>query len=288
MAVPVTSLESLPRADDERRLEALEIELLLTGLAERYGYDFRHYARASLTRRIRRAMNTENVTSISGLQTKLLHDAQAAMRFVAAVSVHTTAMFRDADVYKALRDEVIPMLRTYPFVRVWHAGCSSGEEVYSLAILLEEAGVYDRCRIYATDISDSILERARQGVFPLRAMREHTRAYQLAGGTRDFSSYYVTDHEAAVFRSSLRRQLVFSQHNLVCDSAFNEFQLIVCRNVLLYFDQSLRQRAHELFHSSLTNFGVLVLGKKESLRYTPYAEMFQELREGSRIYRRVR
>lgn len=274
--------------DDERKLLTLEIELLLTGLAERYGYDFRHYARASLTRRIRKAMVTEKVPTVSALQTKLLHDSEAAMRFVAAVSVHTTAMFRDADVYRVLRTDVIPMLRTYPFIRIWHAGCSSGEEVYSLAILLEEEGIYDRCRIYATDISDAILDRARQGVFSLRSMRDHTQAYLRAGGTREFSSYYIADHESAVFRKSLRRQIVFSQHNLVCDSAFNEFQLIVCRNVLLYFDQTLRARSHELFHSSLTNFGILVLGKKESLRFTEYANSYQELREGMRVYRRFR
>jgi chemotaxis protein methyltransferase CheR len=274
-------------AEDERKLQALEIELLLTGLAERYGYDFRHYARASLTRRIRKAMDNEKVSSVSALQSKLLHDADAAMRFVATVSVHTTAMFRDPDVYRALRNDVIPMLRTYPFVRIWHAGCSSGEEVYSLAILLEEVGLYDRCRIYATDISDAILEKARQGVFPLRSMREHTQAYQRAGGTQDFSSYYLTDHESAVFRKSLRRQLVFSQHNLVCDSVFNEFQLVVCRNVLLYFDETLRRRAQELFHASLSNFGVLVLGKKESLRFTEYEPAYQELKDGLRIYRRI-
>lgn len=285
MAVSVTKAGPI---DDERGLLTLEIELLLTGLAERYGYDFRHYARASLTRRIRNAMITEKVPTVSALQTKLLHDPEAAMRFVAAVSVHTTAMFRDADVYRLLRSDVIPMLRTYPFIRVWHAGCSSGEEVYSLAILLEEEGIYDRCRIYATDISDSILERARQGVFSLRSMREHTQAYQRAGGTADFSSYYVADHEAAVFKKSLRRQLVFSQHNLVSDSVFNEFQLIICRNVLLYFDSALRARSHELFHASLSNFGVLVLGKKESLRFTEYAALYQELRAGLRVYRRIR
>jgi chemotaxis protein methyltransferase CheR len=286
MAVSLTSPQVT--LDDERKLQALEIELLLTGLAERYGYDFRNYARASLTRRIRRVMENEGLASISALQSKLLHDVEAAQRFVAAISVHTTSMFRDPDVYRVLRSEVIPLLRTYPFVRVWHAGCSSGEEVYSLAILLEEEGLYERCRIYATDISDSILERARQGVFPLRAMRDHTRSYQAAGGTEDFSKYYVTDQENAVFRSSLRRQFVFSQHNLVCDSAFNEFQLIVCRNVLLYFDSSLRQRAHDLFHASLSNFGVLVLGKKESLHFTEYAASYQELHDGARVYRKVR
>jgi chemotaxis protein methyltransferase CheR len=283
------SLNDFPEpTGEQRKLLTLEIELLLTGIAERYGYDFRHYARASLTRRIRKAVQNEGVASVSALQTRLLHDSAAAMRFVTSVSVHTTAMFRDADVYNVLRSEVIPRLRTYPFVRIWHAGCSSGEEVYSLAILLEEQGLYDRCRVYATDISDAILERARQGIFSLRAMREHTLAYQRAGGACDFSSYYTTDHENAVFRKSLRRQLVFSQHNLVCDSVFNEFQLVVCRNVLLYFDETLRNRAHELFDASLSNFGVLVLGKKESLRFTPQEGSYRELQEGLRVYRKTR
>lgn len=272
----------------EGKLLALEVDLLLTGIAERYGYDFRHYARASITRRIRRAMQEAGAHSVSALQHRLLHDPEAAMRFVASISVHTTSMFRDPEVYGTLRNEVIPLLRTYPFVRIWHAGCSSGEEVYSLAILLEEHGLYDRCRIYATDISDVMLERARQGIFPLRAMQEYTRAYQRAGGTQDFSSYYVADHQHAVIRKSLRRQVVFSQHNLVCDWVFNEFQLIVCRNVLLYFDDTLRQRAHDLFDASLSRFGVLVLGKKESLRFTQHAERYRELSEGSRVYRRLR
>jgi len=276
-----------PPAPVDRTLLSLEVELLLTGMAERYGYDFRNYARASLTRRIRRAVQIEGLSSVSALQERLLHDADAAMRFVTSLSVHTTAMFRDADVYKALRNEVIPMLRTYPFIRIWHVGCSSGEEVYSLAIVLEEQGLYERCRIYATDLSDAILERARQGVFPLRQMRDYTQAYQRSGGTYDFSSYYVADNEHAVFRKSLRRNVVFSQHNLVCDSAFNEFQLIMCRNVLLYFDEQLRDRAHDLFHTSLSSFGVLVLGKKEALRFSRHAERYRELGEGSRIYRRL-
>jgi chemotaxis protein methyltransferase CheR len=286
MAVSLNDPE-LPSAE-QRRLLAHGIDRLLDGLAERYGYDFRHYARASLTRRIRRAMQSEGVSSVTALHTKLLDDNASAMRFVASMSVHTTAMFRDADVYRVLRTEVVPMLRTYPFVRIWHAGCSSGEEVYSLAIVLEEEGLYDRCRIDATDISDGIVERARQGVFPLRAMREHTLAYQRAGGREDFSSYYLADHQSAVFRQTLRRQMVFSQHNLVCDSVFNEFQLIVCRNVLLYFDQTLRERAYQLFDASLSNFGLLVLGKQESLRFSSYEERFRELREGVRVYRRVR
>jgi len=282
MAVPLNEPDPAPRT-----LLALEVDLLLTGIAEHYGYDFRNYARASITRRIRKAMQEAGVSSVSALQHLLLHDGEAAMRFVAAVSVHTTSMFRDPDVYRVIVSDVIPLLRTYPFVRIWHAGCSSGEEVYSLAIMLEEQGLYDRCRIYATDISDVMLERARQGVFSLRYMQDYTRAYQAAGGLHDFSTYYVADHQHAVLRKSLKRNIVFSQHNLVCDSAFNEFQLIVCRNVLLYFDQTLRERAHDLFDASLSNFGVLVLGKKESLRFTQHANRYRELREGLRIYRRL-
>jgi chemotaxis protein methyltransferase CheR len=285
MALPL--IISTPSQPIDRTLLSIEVELLLTGMAERYGYDFRNYARASLTRRIRRAVQVEGLSSISALQERLLHSPDAAMRFVTALSVHTTAMFRDPDVYRALRTDVIPMLRTYPFVRIWHVGCSSGEEVYSLAILLEEQGLYERCRIYATDLSDAILDRARQGVFPLRSMRDYTQAYQRAGGTHDFSSYYVADHEHAVMRQSLRRNVVFSQHNLVCDSAFNEFQLIMCRNVLLYFDETLRDRAHQLFHGSLSRLGLLVLGKKEALTFSRHADSYRELGEGLRIYRRL-
>jgi chemotaxis protein methyltransferase CheR len=283
MAVPVKGPD-----DPGRDVLALEIDLLLTGIAERYGYDFRNYARASLTRRVRRALQREGLKSVSTLQSKLLHDEDAAMRFVASLSVHTTAMFRDPEVYRLLREQIVPMLRTYPFVRIWHAGCSSGEEVYSLAILLEEEGLYNRCRIYATDMSDLILDRARKGVFPLREMREHTRAYHSAGGKHDFSGYYVTDQQSAVFRKSLSRHVSFSQHNLVCDSAFNEFHLIMCRNVLLYFDQTLRERAYDLFDSSLSTFGWLVLGKQESLRFSGQAASYREVRDGMRVYRRLR
>jgi chemotaxis protein methyltransferase CheR len=273
-------------ATDDRRL-ALEVELLLTGLAELYGCDFRHYARPSLTRRICRAAQLEGVSSLSALQSKLLHDEEVAMRFVASLAVHTTAMFRDPSVYQALRAEVVPRLRTHPFVRIWHAGCSSGEEAYSLAILLEEAGLYERCRIYATDLSDAVLERARLGIVPLRAMQAHTRSYQRAGGRRDFSSYYAAYRHDAVFRRSLRRHIVFSQHDLAADSRFNEFHLVVCRNVLLYFDDTLRDHVLEMLHASLARYGVLVLGKEECLTFTRFAELYREVGESTRIYRRL-
>ncbi|MES1205983.1 MAG: protein-glutamate O-methyltransferase CheR [Pseudomonadota bacterium] len=272
---------------DEVQIEDVEVNLLLTGVANVYGYDFRQYARSSLLRRVRAALRKEGVPTVSALQDRVLHDPACMLRFVEAISVHTTTMFRDADVYQSLRREVIPMLRTYPFVRIWVAGCSTGEEVYSLAIVLEEEGIYDRCRLYATDISDGVLFRARKGICVLSSMKEYTQAYMRAGGRRDFSNYYIADDRSAVMRTSLGRNVIFSQHNLVCDGPFNEFHLILCRNVMIYFGQDLRARVHELFHNSLSKFGVLGVGKKESTRFTPHESAYQEIVSGSRLYRRV-
>lgn len=272
---------------EQHQLEAIEVDLLLTAVAKRYGYDFRGYARASMVRRIRRALQIEGLATLSALQERLLRDRACMRRFVDALCVNTTSMFRDADFFASLRRDVVPLLRTYPFVRIWHAGCSTGEEVYSVAIVLEEEGLYDRCRIYATDLSDSMLDRASKGIFPLRSMQEYTAAYHKAGGRETFSSYYISDRANAVFRSSLRRNMVFSQHNLVCDGMFNEFQLVMCRNVMIYFDDALRDRVHDLIFSSLSGFGMLALGKKESLEFTKVQERYRELKEGVRIYRRL-
>jgi len=208
-------------------------------------------------------------------------------RFVEALTVHITAMFRDPDFYITLREQIVPLLRTYPFVRVWHAGCSTGEEVYSTAILLHEEGLYDRCRIYATDLSDAVLERARRGIYPLEAMRDFSQNYQRAGGGQEFSSYYVADHRNAIFRDGLRKNIVFSQHNLACDGAFNEFNLVVCRNVMIYFDETLRARVRHLLDESLCRFGVLGLGKKETLRHTELAHAYSEMPGGARLFRRL-
>lgn len=268
--------------------EALEVELLLAGVARRYGYDLRGYSRASLMRRVRNAVRQEGLPTVSALQEKVLHEPAAMVRFIERVAVHTTAMFRDAEVFRAIRHDVVPLLRTYPFVRIWHAGCSSGEEVYSLAIVLEEEGLYDRCRLYATDLSDQIVERARAGVFSLRHLRDHTVAYQKAGGRADFSSYYQADAQHAVMRQALRRNIIFSQHNLVCDGAFNEFQLILCRNVMIYFDRELRDRVHRLLFESLSPFGILSLGTRESLHATPFEAQFESLGHEVRLYRRTR
>ena len=268
-------------------VEALELELLLTAISRRYGYDFHGYSRPSLMRRLRRVMQVEGVRTLSGLQERLLHDPDAIGRFISALTVRVTGMFRDAPVYRYLRREVMPILRTYPFVRIWHAGCSSGEEVYSLAILLAEEGLLDRSRIYATDLSDDLLERARRGVYPLDRMRDYTQAYIAAGGRDDFSRYYVADDENVILSDRLRSRMVFSQHNLASDGSFNEFHLVFCRNVLIYFADDLRDRVYALLHGSLVRFGVLALGLRESMRYNAYSERFEALNEQLRIYRRI-
>ena len=276
------------RTERAQELERLEIELLVTGLHRHWGYDFRHYAPASLRRRIRHAMKHEGVATVSELQLRVLHDRGALDRFLRTLTVHVTSMFRDSDFYRTMRKHVVPQLRTYPFVRIWHAGCSTGEEAYSLAILLHEEGIYDRCRIYATDISDSILERARKGIFPLDAMRRYTEAYHRAGGVGDFSSYYVADADSAIMASHLRRNILFSAHNLASDGSFNEFNLICCRNVMIYFDDELRLRVHQLLLDSLVRFGYLAVGKKESLDHGPIARFFEPVAGGdTRVYRRV-
>ena len=281
----MTSAAPLP---PESELEDLEIDLLLTAIARRYGYDFRHYSRASLRRRVRRAVSEERVNSISGLQERLLHELDALRRFILILSVHVTSMFRDPEFHKALRTAVMPQLRTYPLIRIWVAGCATGEEVYSLAILLQEEGLYDRARIYATDLSDDLLERAAKGIYPLERMQHYTRNYQQAGGARDFSSYYRVDRDRVFLNSELRRHVVFSQHNLAADASFNEFQLILCRNVMIYFDPTLRQRTHQLLHQSLCPFGFLGFGLRESIRFSTIESCYEAVDPHLRLYRRVR
>jgi chemotaxis protein methyltransferase CheR len=268
-------------------LERIEIELLLEAIHRRYGFDFREYAQASLKRRLWRRIHAEHLTSVSGLQEKVLHDPACMERLLLDLSINVTSMFRDPTFYNALRDKAIPLLRTYPFSRVWVAGCSTGEEVYSLAILLDEEGLYERARIYATDINEAVIERARLGVFPLDKMQEYTQNYIRAGGKRAFSEYYNAAYDGAQFDRSLIRNVVFAQHNLVSDRSFNEFHAIVCRNVMIYFDRSLQDKVLGLFHESLATFGVLALGHKESIKFTRFAESYEELDADERLYRKV-
>lgn len=268
-------------------LEDIEVQLLLEGVYQCYGYDFRNYALSSLKRRIWTLTHAEDLPNISALQERVLHDRACLERFIVGLSIHVTAMFRDPSFYMAFREKVIPILRTYPFIRIWHAGCSTGQEVYSMAILLEEEGLYQRCRIYATDMNEQVLQKAKSGIFPLELMQEYTHLYQKAGGKRSFSEYYTAAYDSAIFRASLKERIIFSQHNLATDSSFNEFNVIICRNVLIYFNKTLQQRVHKLFYDSLCTFGILGLGKQETLRLTPHEKYYTELKPGEKIYRRL-
>lgn len=269
------------------KLEDIEVQLLLEGVYRYYGFDFRNYAPSSLKRRIWNIIRAEKLPNISALQEKVLHDPVCLDRFLLGLSVNVTAMFRDPNFFLAFRQKVVPILRTYPFIRIWHAGCSTGQEVYSMAILLEEEGLYPRCRIYATDMNEMVLKQAKGGIFPLQLMQEYTHLYLKAGGKRSFSEYYTAAYNSAIFRSSLRENIVFSQHNLATDSSFNEFNVILCRNVLIYFNKTLQKRVYELFHASLCPFGILGLGRQETLKFTPYEAYYEELQGSEKLYRRI-
>jgi chemotaxis protein methyltransferase CheR len=268
-------------------LEDVEIDLLLDGLYRVHGFDFREYSRASIKRRILELMRTEKLETVSEFQARLLRDPACLDRFLLGLSVHATAMFRDPSFYLTFRQRVVPLLRTYPTVQIWIAGCSTGEEVYSLAILLQEERLYSKCRIYATDISQAVLRKARAGIFPLAAMRDYTSNYHQAGGTHEFSDYYTAQYDSVIFSSTLKNNIVFSEHNLATDGSFNEFQVILCRNVMIYFNKDLQARVHNLLYDSLSMFGVFGLGNKESLKFTPRAESYENLNESDRLYRKV-
>jgi chemotaxis protein methyltransferase CheR len=268
-------------------LEEIEIGLLLEGINSHYGYDFRGYARASLRRRLWHRARAEGLESISALQDRVLHDPAVMRRLLLDMSVNVTSMFRDPPFYAALREKVVPLLRTYPFLRIWNAGCSTGEETYSLAILLREEGLGSRVRLYATDLNDVVLERAQAGAFPLERMRLYTQNYIRSRGRNDFSAYYSVDGSWARFDRSLTEQVVFAQHNLASDGPFNEFDLVLCRNVMIYFSKPLKDRAHGLFYDSLHTFGVLGLGQKESIKFSPHEEHYDELAPRAKLYRKT-
>jgi chemotaxis protein methyltransferase CheR len=280
VAVPLTA------TDDDRELERLELELLLEAIHQRYGFDFRGYARASLRRRLWRRADLEGLRSLSGLQERILHDPKSMERLLADLSINVTAMFRDPSFYVALRERVLPLLRTNPFNRIWVAGCSTGEEVVSIAITLHEQGMLERARIYATDMDAEVLARARAGAFPLEKLQEYTRNYLEAGGAEAFSAYYTATGDQAVFDPELLRDVVFAQHNLATDGSFNEFDLVVCRNVLIYFGRDLQDRVLVLFDQSLSRRGVLGLGRKETLHGTAVNARYEPLVEVEKIYRR--
>ena len=277
MAVPLALEQS----------EDIELELVLEAIHRRYGFDFRDYAASSLRRRLTRRAAAEGVDSLSELQGMLLRDPACMERLLLELSVNVTAMFRDPSFYSAFRMKVVPLLRSYSFTRIWCAGCSTGEEVVSLAILLQEEGLYEQTRIYATDINEYALEAAAAAVVPLERMRQYTENYIRSGGKREFSQYYVAAYDAVRFNPELLGNVVFAQHNLATDQAFAEFHVVLCRNVLIYFDTALQHRVTELFCESLRPFGVLGLGRRETIAFTPVAHRFAPLAPDERIFRKA-
>jgi len=265
----------------------IELRLLMEAIYLRYSYDFRDYAGASQKRRVLHALAQFDCPTISELQARVLHDPTMFHQLLQYLTIPVSEMFRDPAFFLALRQQVVPRLATYASIKVWIAGCSTGEEVYSLAILLREEGLLDRALIYATDINPESLEKARQGIFSLESIRGHTRNYQKAGGKRAFSDYYTAAYNAAVFDKSLRENITFADHSLATDSVFSETQLISCRNVLIYFNKKLQDRAFGLFHESLCHRGFLVLGSKETLDFSGYANQFEPLVKQERIYRKL-
>jgi chemotaxis protein methyltransferase CheR len=272
--------------DDDEGRERLEIELLLEAIHRVHGYDFRGYALASLRRRLWHRVYGEGLQTLSGLQERILHEPGCMERLLRDLSINVTEMFRDPSFYVALRERVFPLLRTHPFIRVWQAGCSTGEEIYSLAIALREGGLLDRTRIYATDINAAALRRASSATFPLERMQRYTENYLRAGGTEAFSSYYSADGASARFDPALGENIVLAQHNLVTDGSFNEFHLIVCRNVMIYFGSALQEEVLQLFGDSMTRNGILALGRKESIRRSRHAAEYEPLDEAEKIFRR--
>ena len=259
---------------------------LLQSVFERTGLDFRQYAMSSLKRRVQRQVLLEGMESIEQLHQAVKGDAAVLNRIVSGLTVHVTSLFRDPGFFKAFRDQA-GLLRTYPYLRFWVAGCSTGEEVFSLAILLHEEGLYARSRIYATDLSPVVLERAKTGVYPLSAMQDYTRNYQRAGGTRSFAEYYTADNDNAILRPYLRDNVVYAAHNLASDASFNDFNGVFCRNVMIYFDRDLQNRVHRLLHSSLLNWGYLGLGRSESIRFSITERAYETISAKERLYRKI-
>lgn len=273
--------------DEKSDIEKLEITLLLEGIFQRYGQDFRGYAIPSITRRIKYRMELEGLSSISHLQQRVLYEPELMKTLLKDFSINVTEMFRDPEFYSSFREHVVPLLHSYPFIRIWHAGCSTGEEAYSMAILLYEEGLYKKSKIYATDMNMDVLEKAKKGIFSFEKMKQYTSNYQKAGGLHAFSEYYTADQYGVKFQPFLSENIVFARHNLATDSSFNEFNVIICRNVLIYFDKQLQNHVHGLFQESLSRFGILGLGSKESIRFSPYMAHYEEIDVENKLYKRV-
>jgi chemotaxis protein methyltransferase CheR len=273
-----------PWTVDNIMINNSELKEFLESIRLAYGYDFTEYAEASVVRRITHFMKGNKIETLAELGRLLLGDEYLFARFVQDFTINVTEMFRDPTFYKSLRENVLPRLATYPFIKVWLAGCSTGEEVYSIAILLKEEGLLDRSLIYATDINQRALQAAREGIFHIDLMKSYTANYQRAGGKNAFSDYYKAKYDSALIDKSLKQNVVFSIHNLAIDRSFNEFQLILCRNVLIYFNQSLQNKVIHLFYESLCRFGILALGSKESLLFSDKQKSFHEVDRREKIF----
>ncbi len=272
--------------EEKNHIINIEIELILKAVFVKYGYDFRNYSKAHIKRRLLNRIAASNLKSISEMQHKVLREPEFFEIMLRDLSINVTEMFRDPSFYKALRKEVIPVLKTYPFIKIWHAGCSTGEEVYSFAVLLKEEGLYDRAQIYATDFNHDVLDIAKKGIYPIDRIKEFTANYQAAGGTQSFSDYYMANYNSVIFDQSLKKNLVFAEHNLVTDSVFAEVNLVICRNVLIYFNKDLQNRVIDLFYDSLNNGGYLALGSKETIQFTSKADKFETVNAKEKLYKK--
>jgi chemotaxis protein methyltransferase CheR len=264
----------------------IKISMLLEAIYQKYGYDFRQYSLAHISRRINNRMLMNGFNSIHEMQLKVLHDIPFVSQLLMDLSITVTEMFRDPGFYKSIRENVIPLLKTYSFIKIWHAGCATGQEAYSMAIILKEEGIYDRTTIYATDFNQNALNKAKEGIFSNELMKEYTVNYQLSGGKESFADYYTSSYDNVIMNQSLKKNIVWANHNLVTDSVFAEVQMILCRNVLIYFDRKLQNQVLSVFNSSLINGGILCLGSKENLRFSDISGEYNELDMKNRIFKK--
>lgn len=268
-------------------LDDEHLQLFINEIFDHHGFDFGGYSRASFKRRLERIYVMDGFLNYADFLAKIKDDDHYLTHVIEEITVNVTEMFRDPSFYKVLRDEILPSLRSKPFIRIWHAGCSTGQEVYSMAILLAEEGLLSKAIIYATDLNQTVLETAKKGMFPLRLMKEYAENYRASGGKKDFSDYYTANYGLAKFDEGLSKKMVFSQHNLVSDSSFNEFDLILCRNVMIYFDKELQERVLQLFDDSMAKLGYLILGTKETIKFTPIQKNYEQLRK-EKIWKKIK
>ena len=266
--------------------ENIEIQVLLEAIYLKYGYDFRNYSKASIKRRILHRLSLSGFKTISEMQHKILYDKQFFEILIQDLSIKVTEMFRDPSFHNAVRENIIPVLKDLPFIKAWHAGCASGEEVYSMAILLKEESLYDKTTIYATDFNEGVIKKAKDGIYPAERLKEYTHNYQKAGGQSSFADYYTAKYDYALINKSLKKNIVFAEHNLVTDWVFGEMNMIMCRNVLIYFNRDLQNRVIHLFRDSLCKDGFLCLGSKESIRDSEYSDDFVDFVKKEKLYRK--